>query len=188
MNRGKQLHRPIALDMPPRAELRLLPNVISFSRFLLAAGFVSADTSVRVGLVSAAAVTDFLDGWIARRANVATRWGALIDPISDRVFMVVATATMLASGALTPLGFVVLLSRDIMTAIGFIVARIIPWLRPVEFRARFAGKLATVLQLLTLFALLLLPAAVTPLLVVVGIVSLWAIIDYTLALWHARAR
>ena len=174
--------------MSSRAELKLLPNALSFSRLLLAAGFVGADTELRVGLVGAAAASDFLDGWIARRVNAATRWGALIDPISDRVFALTAVVTMVVEGRLSLLGLVVMLSRDIMTAIGFIVARIIPWLRPVEFKARFAGKLVTTLQLTTLFALLLAPRAVLPLLVLVGITSVWAIVDYTFALWRARAR
>jgi len=173
--------------MPSRAQLRFLPNVISFSRLLLAPGFVIADTATRVVLVAVAAATDFLDGWIARRVNAATRWGALIDPIGDRAFVVVALTTLLVTGALSAVGFVVMLSRDVMTAIGFLVARIIPWLRPVEFKARFAGKVATVLQLATLFALLLRPEWSPPLIVAVGIVSLWAIVDYTMALWHARA-
>jgi cardiolipin synthase (CMP-forming) len=174
--------------MSTRVELKHLPNVLSFSRLLLAAGFVGADTELRVGIVGAAAATDFLDGWIARRVNAATRWGALIDPISDRVFALAAVLTLLVEGALSPLGVVILLSRDIMTAIGFLVARIVPWLRPVEFKARFPGKLVTVLQLITLFAVLLARSAVPPLLMLVAITSVWAIIDYTFALWHARAR
>ena len=174
--------------MPPRSDLKLLPNAISFSRLLLAAGFVGADTGVRVGLVGAAAATDFLDGWLARRVNAATRWGALIDPIADRVFALAAVTTLVANGQLTWVGFVVMLSRDIMTAVGFFVARVVPWLRPVEFKARFPGKLVTTLQFVTLLAVLLMPRAVTPMLVLVGITSVWAIVDYTLALWRARAR
>lgn len=174
--------------MPSRAELRILPNVLSASRLLLAAGFVAADTPVRVGLVGAAAVTDFLDGWIARRVNAATRWGALIDPIADRVFVLVAVATFLFNGTLSTAGYFVLISRDLMTAIGFLVARVITWLRPVQFKARRAGKIVTVLQLLTLFALLLAPEHVTPLLILVGAMSALATVDYTLALWRARAQ
>src|SRR4051812_16473633 len=174
--------------MPQRSDLRLLPNAISFSRLLLAAGFVGADTGVRVGLVGVAAMTDFLDGWLARRVNAATRWGALIDPIADRVFALAAVGALVAGGQLSWVGFIVMLSRDIMTALGFFVARIVPWLRPVEFKARFPGKLVTTLQFVTLLAVLLKPSFVTPMLVLVGVTSLWAIVDYTLALWRARAR
>ena len=174
--------------MPARAELRLLPNMLSFSRLLLAAGFVGADTGMRVGLVGAAAATDFLDGWLARRINVASRWGAIIDPIADRGFSLVAVVTFYLTGALSLLALFVMLSRDIMTVIGFFVARIVPWLRPVELKARFPGKLCTTLQLLTFFALLLTPQFVTPLVVLVGLASAWAIVDYTMMLWNQRAR
>lgn len=174
--------------MPARAELKHLPNVISLSRLALAAAFVMAEPTQRVGLVGVAAATDFFDGWVARRANATSRWGALIDPISDRVFVLVAVGTLVLEGALSVPAYFVLISRDLMTAIGFLVARVIPWLRPVEFKARMAGKIVTTLQLLTLLAVVLSPRSATPLVVIVGVVSAWAIVDYTLALWRARAR
>src|SRR5207237_8259203 len=140
----------------------VLPNIIASSRLLLAAGFVVVDKAdARLGLVGLAAVTDFLDGWLARRANWATRWGALIDPFADRVFALVAVSTFLFTGALSTVGYFVMISRDLMTALGFLVARTVPWLRPVEFKARAAGKLVTVGQLATLVALLAFRVAVT---------------------------
>jgi len=175
--------------MAARATLRALPNIISSSRVLLAAGFVAVpNAETRLGLVGLAAATDFLDGWLARRARWTTRWGALIDPIADRVFVLVAVSTFLFTGALTTLGYFVMISRDLMTAVGFLVARAVPWLRPVEFKARFLGKLVTVLQLFTFVCILRFPALVSLCLWVVGITSALSIIDYTVALWRARAR
>jgi cardiolipin synthase (CMP-forming) len=175
--------------MTARPELRALPNILSFSRLALAAGFVVADgVAMRVGLIGVAAATDFLDGWIARRVNAASRWGALIDPIADRFFVLTAVATMLFSGVITTGQYFVLITRDLATAIGFLVARAISWLRVVEFHARWLGKVVTGLQLATLVAALLVPAAVMPLIVAVGVVSAASIADYTLALWRARTR
>lgn len=175
--------------MAVRVTLRALPNIVSSSRVLLAVGFVLApDANSRLGMVGLAAFTDFLDGWIARRAHVTSRWGALIDPIADRIFAIVAVTTFLVTGVLSIPQFLVMISRDIMTAIGFIVARIIPWLRPVQFKARFLGKLVTVLQFATFIAILRFPSWVNRALWVVGITSAIAVIDYTLALWRARAR
>jgi len=175
--------------MAARARLRALPNIISSSRVLLAAGFVAADhVDARLGLVGLAAVTDFLDGWLARRAKWTTRWGALIDPIADRVFALVAIVTFIVTRALTPLQALVMLSRDVMTAVGFIVARIIPWLRPVQFKARMSGKVVTALQFATFVAVLRFPQWVTLGLWLVGLTSAYSIVDYTLALWRARAR
>ena len=114
--------------MTARATLRALPNIISSSRVLLAAGFVALpNPNTRLGLVGLAAMTDFLDGWLARRAKWTTRWGALIDPIADRFFVLVAVATFLFTGALSTVGYFVMISRDLMTAVGFLVARAVSW-------------------------------------------------------------
>ena len=175
--------------MAARATLRALPNIISSSRVLLAAGFaVASDPDRRLGLVGLAAITDFLDGWIARRGRWTSHWGALIDPFADRVFAVVAVSTFLIMGALSIVGFFVMISRDIVTALGFIVAKIVPWLRPVEFKARASGKIVTTLQLITFVMLLRVPQWVTPCLWLVGFASAISIVDYTVALWRARER
>ncbi len=175
--------------MHARRGLRQVPNWISFSRLLMAGAFVGTDAvDVRVLLVGFAAVTDFLDGYIARRARLTSRWGALLDPIADRVFVLTAVSTFLFTGGIGTLGYFVIIFRDLMTAVGFLVARIIPWLRPVEFRARRSGKLVTVLQLGTFVAILVRPGLVPGLLIAVAAASCWSVADYTLALWHARAR
>jgi CDP-diacylglycerol--glycerol-3-phosphate 3-phosphatidyltransferase len=166
-----------------------LPNLLSFSRLVLAAGFVAAgDVGARVGLIGAAAITDFLDGWLARRVKATSRWGALLDPIADRVFVLTVVGTFLFTGALSTTAYFILIMRDLATAVGFLVARVIPWLRPVEFKARMLGKVVTVLQLLTLAAVLVAPQAVTILLGAVAMASVLSIADYTLALWRARAK
>ncbi|MEO7084637.1 MAG: CDP-alcohol phosphatidyltransferase family protein [Gemmatimonadaceae bacterium] len=173
--------------MTARAGLRAIPSIISSSRVLLAAGFVAADTvDVRLSLVALAAFTDVLDGWIARRAKWTTRWGALIDPIADRVFALVAVSTFLFSGVLSTFGYFVMISRDLMTAIGFLVSRTIPWLSKVPFKARPSGKLVTILQIVTLVALLRFPAWITACLWAVAVASVYSIADYTFSLWRAR--
>lgn len=166
-----------------------LPNTISLSRLVLAASFVVAnDPLSRVTIVVVAALTDFLDGFVARISNQRSMAGALIDPIADRVFALAAVSACLYDDLLTIPQFLILISRDIMTAIGFIVARIIPWLRTVIFRARLLGKAVTVLQLATLVSVLILRNALPGLIIAVGLLSAMSIVDYTLALWRARAR
>lgn len=171
------------------SELRSLPNLLSVSRLAMAAAFALVPhTETRVVLVMAALATDYLDGFIARRVGPMTRLGALLDPLADRVFMLVAISVMLFAGALTTAGYFVMLIRDLMTAIGFLVARIVPSLRAVVFMARMPGKIVTVFQLATLMVVLVRPSAATPLLLVVGVTSLWAVADYTIALYRARTR
>jgi phosphatidylglycerophosphate synthase len=117
-----------------------------------------------------------------------TRVGALLDPFADRVFVLVGVAVFLFEGTLNTLEYFIMISRDLMTAIGFLVARAMPSLRPVAFTARFPGKLVTVLQLATFIGILIRPSAATPMILVVAIVSLWAVVDYTWMLHKARTR
>lgn len=164
-----------------------LPNSISLSRLLLAFLFVAIDgTWQRVALVLIAGFTDVLDGWVARRSQTASVAGALIDPIADRVFVLSAVTAYLIEGQLSSGQFFLFLARDIATAIGFIVARFIPGLTAASFRARPIGKAVTVLQLGTLLAVLVAPESVQPLVVLIGVLSIVSIVDYTLALERAR--
>ena len=83
--------------------------------------------------------------------------GALLDPLADRIFVFVAISTYLVEGLLTTGQYFVFLTRDLATAAGFIVAKIIPTLRPAVFRARMLGKIVTVIQLITLVTIIVLP-------------------------------
>ena len=171
-----------------RGTLLTLPNVLSLSRVALVPFFVLAATpAARVAIVGVAALTDLLDGWLARRRRSASRVGAIIDPIADRLFVLAALATLLAEGMLTAWQGALLLSRDVATTIGFFVARSAVRLRRVELRSRLPGKVVTTLQLATLLAVLLRPQLVSPLAVATGVVSAVAVADYTLMLWRGRA-
>jgi CDP-diacylglycerol--glycerol-3-phosphate 3-phosphatidyltransferase len=170
-----------------RAGLRSIPNVISLSRVALAVAFVAdRDPDARILIVLAAVVTDMLDGWLARRAGLTSRFGALIDPFADRVFVLVAVATFVYEGSMTTLQYFIMIFRDLMTAVGFLVAKSVSWLRPVEFRARWSGKAVTALQMVTFVAVLKFPDYVAALIWGVGVLSLYSVIDYTIALYRAR--
>lgn len=164
-----------------------LPNIISLSRVGLAAVFAMVpDTAIRVALVALAAATDFLDGWIARRHALASRFGALIDPFADRVFVLAAITAFLFGGAISTAQYFMLIARDLATAVGFLVARSVSWLRTATFQARLSGKVVTVLQFIALMAVLVVPERAQILILAVAVYSVWAIIDYTMMLWSAR--
>lgn len=170
-----------------RGALLHLPNAVSLSRVVLAPLFlVLPDTVARVTLLAVAAATDLLDGWLARRLDAVTRLGAVVDPIADRLFVLIVLAAYLLEGLLGWGAVLLLLVRDVATTVGFVVARVTRRLRPAPLAARLPGKLVTVLQLAALLAVLLLPAAVPALVAAVVLVSAVAIADYTLVLWRAR--
>lgn len=173
-----------------RERLWTLPNVVSLSRVGLAAAFALTDSVVwRLGLVGVASTSDVLDGWLARRRAGPSRWGNLIDPVSDRAFAVTAVCTLIGEQLMSPLQAFVFLSRDLATLSGFGAVRILPGLRArlrgVRFVARFPGKIVTVLQFLALVAFIAAPQHVTVLMIVLGVASLVAIADYTWALLRA---
>jgi CDP-diacylglycerol---glycerol-3-phosphate 3-phosphatidyltransferase len=71
-----------------------LPNALTLLRIFLVPFLVvvlltkfTAREFVGLGIFLVAAITDFFDGWVARRRNQTTKLGALLDPIADKLLM-----------------------------------------------------------------------------------------------------
>ncbi|MCC7055405.1 MAG: CDP-alcohol phosphatidyltransferase family protein [Gemmatimonadaceae bacterium] len=171
-----------------RSEVLNTPNLISLSRLAMAGAFLGVrDDEWRLWMVLLAMVSDVLDGVIARVSRSTTRIGALIDPIADRIFMLVAFITVTVDDLISPWQLGLLMLRDVMTVIGWFVARNVSWLRNITFQARWPGKGVTVLQFVTLLAALQAPRLVAGLALACGILAVVATTDYTLMLWVNRA-
>jgi CDP-diacylglycerol--glycerol-3-phosphate 3-phosphatidyltransferase len=172
-----------------RSALFTLPNTVSLSRVVLALAFVLvSEPWDRIALIAVAGFTDFIDGWLARHEKSESTTGALLDPLADRIFVFVAISTYLVEGLLSTGQYFIFLTRDLATALGFIVAKIIPTLRPAVFRARMLGKIVTVVQMIALVTFVLVPELTNTLILIIGSISLASIVDYSLALWRARTR
>jgi CDP-diacylglycerol---glycerol-3-phosphate 3-phosphatidyltransferase len=172
-----------------RSALFTLPNTVSLSRVVLALAFVLvSEPWDRIALIAVAGFTDFIDGWLARHEKSESTAGALLDPLADRIFVFVAISTYLVEGLLTTGQYFIFLTRDLATAVGFIVAKIIPTLRPAVFRARMLGKIVTVAQLITLVAIIVMPELTNILVLSIGVISVASIVDYSIALWRGRTR
>lgn len=156
--------------------LLAVPNLLSLVRLPLAAAFLlSAERDVRLALIAAAAATDFLDGYLARRGR-GTRVGAVLDPITDKTFVVTAIVSLALNGPLNLPELLVMLSRDIAVGIG--LAIVLARRAPMRLAARMPGKVATVVQLAGLLALVIAPAWKLPVVLAVGAASAVAIWDY----------
>jgi len=172
-----------------RSALFTLPNTVSLSRVVLALAFVLvSEPWDRIALIAVAGFTDFIDGWLARHEKSESATGALLDPLADRIFVFVAISTYLVEGLLSTGQYFIFLTRDLATAAGFIVAKIIPTLRPAVFRARMLGKIVTVIQLIALVTIVLMPELTDTMILIIGTISLASIVDYSLALWRGRTR
>jgi phosphatidylglycerophosphate synthase len=126
-------------------------------------------------IVALAAATDLADGVLARRAG-GSRWGPVLDPVADKVFVATAILTLAGHGRLHPLEIAAVLLRDIVAALGFAATALLR--RPVALPARAGGKAVTVCQVLTLVALIAASPLGRPLAWATGAVSVYAIWDY----------
>jgi cardiolipin synthase len=143
----------------PRADSAIwtLPNIISMARLLgvplflwLVLGPEKDGLALLVLMISG--VTDFLDGWLARRLNQTSKLGQILDPVADRLY-ILAVVIGLGLREIVPWWVVLILPlRDLL------LWGLVPLLRTRGYSAlpvHFLGKAAT-FNLLYAFPLLLL--------------------------------
>jgi len=152
-------------------------DALSLARLPLAVVFlVVEDPVVRATALAAAATSDLLDGYLARRLG-GSRLGVVFDPVADKLFMAAGFCVVLHSGLLNVFEIAAVLLRDIVAFIVFLTTVVLG--RPTTLPARAGGKAVTVAQILTLGAFLTGSDLVRPLAWATGAISLYAIADYT---------
>jgi CDP-diacylglycerol--glycerol-3-phosphate 3-phosphatidyltransferase len=127
------------------APLRQLPNALTIARFAAIPLFVvllvrdEDGPSWPAGIVFAlAAITDQVDGWLARRWRVESAFGKIADPLADRLMIDVAVVLLVVYDRLPWVALVILL-RDLVLVGGYKL--VVP--RGYEFEVSFLGKAAT---------------------------------------------
>jgi CDP-diacylglycerol--glycerol-3-phosphate 3-phosphatidyltransferase/cardiolipin synthase len=152
-------------------------DILTAIRLPLAVAFPFASSrELRLGILLAAAASDLLDGRIARRYG-ASRLGAVLDPVADKLFMASAFGVVAFSGQLAWYEVAAALIRDIVATVAFVVTAFRG--RPSAIPARPGGKAVTVAQVLTLLAFLLESPFLRPLAWATAGAGLYAIWDYT---------
>ena len=176
--------------------LKALPNILTASRlgmalfmfvaFAAAAGAVpyysdrlepEAQFALQRWAVYAfvvAALTDFLDGWLARKLNAETVWGAILDPIGDKVLVCGAILGLMSLGpqpmVVLPAGLI-LFREFTVSALREVTAG-----KGVSLPVTLLAKWKTTAQLVALGALILVGAVpILPWLPaeIIGLVTLW---------------
>lgn len=139
------------------ARLAHLPNALTILRLALIPVFAAlvlaaeGERSVAAALVfAAAAVTDQVDGWLARRWHVESDFGKLVDPLADRLMIDAAVVLLWLDGRLPWPALAVILARDGLLLVGTPAAM----RRGYEFSVSFLGKAATWVLYAALFAIL----------------------------------
>lgn len=81
-----------------------MPNILTFTRLLAAPAvgylLVNNHHTAALSLFAYAGITDLVDGWIARRYNLQTVVGTIIDPMADKLLMTIGVACLAANGSL----------------------------------------------------------------------------------------
>lgn len=166
-----------------------LPNQITIARILMIPVFVvlaiyygktaaagHPDEHLRLATIVvflAAALSDGVDGWLARRFHLKSRLGAILDPIADKGLMLTAIITLSVTRwpYELPVWYpVIVIARDIMIVTGCGVLRILN--DHLEVRPSLLGKTSTFLQMLTVAVVMLQWQYCEPVVWVSGIVTL----------------
>ncbi|CAN5891867.1 hypothetical protein BH23GEM9_BH23GEM9_02050 [soil metagenome] len=134
--------------------------------------------SVRIAIIIAAGATDYLDGWWARTRGPRTSTGAVLDPVTDKVFVITVLLTFVAESVLSVAQLLIILARDFFVTAGVLLLLASRRRLDAHLEARYPGKVVTVLQIAAVLILTVLPQAAAPLVVVIAVASGWAIADY----------
>jgi CDP-diacylglycerol--glycerol-3-phosphate 3-phosphatidyltransferase/cardiolipin synthase len=142
-----------------------------------------------------AAITDWLDGYLARRWGETSAFGAFLDPVADKLMVAAALILLVELGRAEAYLAIIIIGREIA------ISALREWMaqlgRSRKTAVAFIGKVKTVAQMTALIALLLwedlIPGISTPLLgtlalYVAAILTLWSMFHYLrLAAPHFRS-
>lgn len=166
-------------------DLVRVPGLLSLSRLPLAVAFgftVVSQPPLALAFLALAGLSDVLDGWYARRYGQATRTGAVLDAIVDKVFVLAVAVTMLVAERLDPIQVVLLGTRDLgelVTGARLFVAG--PSAMARSHPPNVFGKVTTALQYATVSAAVLRAEDVTTVLALAtGVMGILAAIVYGL--------
>lgn len=173
-----------------------LPNLLTLSRLILIPVFVAVfylpygwSAMATAVIFALAAITDWLDGFLARRWNQTTSFGAFLDPVADK--LMVATALTV----LIELHHTFWLTIPAMVIIGreIVISALREWMAEMGSRASvavsFIGKIKTTAQMVSIVILLAYPPGQgmvdlgLGLLYIAAVLTLWSMVIYLKAAW-----
>ncbi len=134
----------------------LLPNQLTVARIVLTPVFLYLFLSDNLALNLAsvfvfviAALTDWYDGWLARKYNYITEWGKFLDPLADKILTSAAFFGFVVIGWLPLWMVIVIVIRDFLTTFFRIIAEWKDW----SFSTSYVAKIKTFAQMAFLYFL-----------------------------------
>lgn len=173
-----------------------LPNILTLSRLIMIPVFVAVfylpvqwSYIVSATIFAIAGLTDWLDGYLARRLDQTTPFGAFLDPVADKLMVAVALTVLIEEHAsiILTIPAMVIIGREI------VISALREWMAEIGSRASVAvsyiGKVKTTAQIVSIIVLLAFPAAHvwslvgTLLLYIAAGLTLWSMVLYLKAAW-----
>ena len=166
----------------------MIPFMVLALHFGISEGFaLELETArlIAMGIFILAAVTDFFDGYIARRRGLSTDFGRFMDPLADKILVMSAMVYMVVLGDISPWVLILMESRE------FVIAgvRMIAANKNVVIAAGVLGKVKTVVQMIMIPTVLAnLPH---PFFDIIGTILIYAAIALTIVsaidyIWNNR--
>lgn len=177
-------------------DLFLLPNLITLSRIILSPLIILVfDSALWVNTILIyTVITDFADGFLARRMGLRTNLGAVLDPVADKVLVACFMIAAYIHQLMAPWMIIALVTRDIYVALNYpLFVMFHPKAGDAPVASKTSGKVTTAVQFLCLALLAFLPLSswtnlsllspqAYPFLILYPL-SLWTMIDYTIHYW-----
>jgi CDP-diacylglycerol--glycerol-3-phosphate 3-phosphatidyltransferase len=173
-----------------------IPNLITLFRlvlipFILVAYYWPSESRFlwAAGLFLLAAVTDWLDGFLARKLNQTTAFGAFLDPVADKVTVAVALVVLVESYSELWLTVpaIIIISREI------VISALREWMAEIGKRAHlgvsYIGMVKTTMQMGSIVLLLATPPGTLissvglVMLYAAAVLTLWSMVLYLSAAW-----
>ena len=134
-----------------------LPNLLTISRLALTVGFVFCLTKAGLGAISMAIVlfacaslTDFYDGYFAKRWNLSSDFGKIMDPIADKFLTLAAFFIFVRMHIIAGWMFYIIFTREMLVT----SSRLLAMRKGQVLSAEQAGKCKTVLQIIAIAVIL----------------------------------
>jgi len=132
-----------------RASFSHLPNIITLARIALVPVLILLlkDQDYAAGLIVfvIAGASDALDGYLAKRLNVQSRLGAILDPVADKLLLVSAYVMLTLLGHIPFWLVLVVVFRDLLIVGGYMLYT--SHAGPVKMRPSILSKLNTLMQI-----------------------------------------
>lgn len=107
--------------------------------------------SIAAGIFIIAAITDTLDGYIARKRNEITNFGKFMDPLADKLLVSAALISLVQMGKLSAWVVVIIIAREFTISI----LRAVAASEGIVIAASWWGKAKTITQIIAIIAILL---------------------------------